>query len=225
MATCDFTSHAFVLSSQPPFVKTVSRQSLPSVGLRTDKDPVLMFLEEDHDDKSWYVKMKAHISEYRLQEVRSSILDIEQEADRSGSAWDVLTIRAFVSAGVSGESMRQAKSRGCVYAAESYGSADLDDMLDAGASEFGDVGMADCVKRENATAKDEEPPRKRVRAWKIGCEALGDLNGERPVLRLAPITNSAALYGSVEMVLPSNWSDPRELIGPVTKPEIWKSSR
>ena len=71
--------------------------------------------------------------------------------------------------------MRQAKNRRCVYANESYGSADLDDMLNTGAGESGDVDMVDSAKRDSAVAKDEEPPCKKMRPWKIGCEALGDL--------------------------------------------------
>ena len=66
VAKFDFASRAFVLKFQPPFVRTVDRQSLPSVGLRTDVDPVLMFLEDDQRNTSWYFKMPAHISEYRL---------------------------------------------------------------------------------------------------------------------------------------------------------------
>ena len=42
----DFAGRAFVLTHQPPYVKTVDRQSLPTVELRTDVDPVLVCLED-----------------------------------------------------------------------------------------------------------------------------------------------------------------------------------
>ena len=196
--------------------------------MKTNNEGVLMYLEVPNGAKPWLVQMTAHISPYQLGRMQSKLEDYDRESLRSGDVLEQLILNVMKYAWVSQASMIQVKRETEMYSTASHGSIDHDEILDGGPTaqdshtNRGEQEKEEAVGDDAGEAEDGGPPPKRKRVWKVKCGTIDDVDGDRPLMRYAPASSNAVLAGFVEVALPSNWSDPREVLGPGIKLDFFE---